>query len=144
MKLLKFQLAIIMKMIHHLFVNSFQFSKKLNLLLVLRYLQHFFSIIKSPRSQPSRAFCGGLLYHTKNHRGTTTVFSNITRRLNYTIPRTTGELQPNLSAVNQQSNYTIPRTTGELQPLTYNDDNLPNYTIPRTTGELQLSIPRTL
>ena len=33
--------------------------------------------------------------------------------------------------------YTIPRTTGELQPLRTKEKATINYTIPRTTGELQ-------
>ena len=37
--------------------------------------------------------------------------------VNYTIPRTTGELQPHFPPFLCPYNYTIPRTTGELQPV---------------------------
>ena len=56
---------------------------------------------------------------------------------NYTIPRTTRELQPRVFDFGRNSYYTIPRTTRELQP-----NGCPRfwrfyYTIPRTTRELQ-------
>ena len=57
--------------------------------------------------------------------------------MNYTIPRTTGELQQTHQDTSARSHYTIPRTTGELQlifPLCVSNQH---YTIPRTTGELQ-------
>ena len=101
-----------------------------------------------------------LLYHTKNHRGTTTLYIYINAVFSiipyqeppgnyngktpafiyipdYTIPRTTGELQLLASRPIMSLNYTIPRTTGELQPLSIADLACRNYTIPRTTGELQ-------
>ena len=122
------------------------------------------------------------LYHTKNHRGTTTNYAvvvpcgqiipyqeppgnynpfgfvgqwlpiipyqeppgnyNYVQQgfffvSNYTIPRTTGELQQKLLCLFQKKHYTIPRTTGELQLQISHTDLQSNYTIPRTTGELQ-------
>ena len=53
----------------------------------------------------------------------------------YTIPRTTGELQPYSLYCIHFMNYTIPITTGELQlDVTVPTDTI-HYTIPRTTGE---------
>ena len=58
--------------------------------------------------------------------------------MNYTIPRTTGELQRRMKHQAWCRNYTIPRTTGELQPMYRKNQPMIHYTIPRTTGELQL------
>ena len=56
----------------------------------------------------------------------------------YTIPRTTRELQQKRMQLVRHKDYTIPRTTRELQPRGYNIDVACHYTIPRTTRELQL------
>ena len=86
-------------------------------------------------------FFGSLLYHTKDYQGTTTHRQGADRgHQDYTIPRTTRELQPDGGDQDSDADYTIPRTTRELQ-LIGSALELPyDYTIPRTTRELQLSV----
>ena len=48
-----------------------------------------------------------------------------------------GNYNPRVAKVYEGINYTIPRTTGELQLLRWCFIYPPYYTIPRTTGELQ-------
>ena len=62
---------------------------------------------------------------------------NRNRELYYTIPRTTRELQLESPAGTRQRYYTIPRTTRELQLSHSLHRARVNYTIPRTTRELQ-------
>ena len=57
---------------------------------------------------------------------------------NYTIPRTTRELQHKQVFFEDFLYYTIPRTTRELQRLILSRFCWGYYTIPRTTRELQL------
>ena len=83
-------------------------------------------------------FFGSLLYHTKDYQGTTTHRQGADRgHQDYTIPRTTGELQLSVNDEDCMSNYTIPRATRELQLSVNDEDCVSNYTIPRTTRELQ-------
>ena len=56
---------------------------------------------------------------------------------NYTIPRTTRELQQVLEGGYGKVDYTIPRTTRELQQKSLMEMRQIYYTIPRTTRELQ-------
>ena len=78
------------------------------------------------------------LYHTKDYQGTTTHRQGADRgHQDYTIPRTTGELQRHAQFSSLSFHYTIPRTTRELQLSVNNEDCVSNYTIPRTTRELQ-------
>ena len=55
----------------------------------------------------------------------------------YTIPRTTRELQRTMRATARCPYYTIPRTTRELQLYQLLKEAFRDYTIPRTTRELQ-------
>ena len=67
-------------------------------------------------SYPTTA-CRWKLYHTKNYQGTTTGKNmGDGEGLDYTIPRTTRELQPAVRGRHRRNYYTIPRTTRELQP----------------------------
>ena len=100
------------------------------------------------------------LYHTKNYQGTTTIQDMTEKGLiiipyqelpgnynsgsrshritvNYTIPRTTRELQPQCLQGFRHLHYTIPRTTRELQHISNSQSPRNYYTIPRTTRELQ-------
>ena len=56
------------------------------------------------------------LYHTKNYQGTTTAALRAGCCNDYTIPRTTRELQRLICKFLGVSNYTIPRTTWQGLP----------------------------
>ena len=82
--------------------------------------------------------CYLILYHTKDYQGTTTHRQGADRgHQDYTIPRTTRELQRHAQFSSLSFHYTIPRTTRELQPFPVTQFRICHYTIPRTTRELQ-------